>query len=323
MPGSGSRSELSSMRRAPRTGICEVLEAVSRQQIVGPVAEAREQLADLLRRAEDGRVLEITRHGRPEEAWQATWANLGPWLGVNLLIFGGSAAIGAAMRVAIESPSLAQEQTVVLILGAFVALLLLLLPPLSWGYVRFSLSALDGRARISEAFSGFAAFGACFTPMLGLGFAMFVLSLPGTVASQLLIYAGHPLIGFAASMLWSLLVMSRLYLAVFFLVDMEDEGVGPGQAIARAWSTTRGLTLRCGALMLATGIVSLAGFFVLVVGIIPASVIGWMLWFPRIGRSSVVPRGHESRRARAARVQRQAAARSGGSGSNGSSARRL
>jgi prevent-host-death family protein len=29
------------------------------------VAEARENFADLLRRAEDGRVLEITRHGRP------------------------------------------------------------------------------------------------------------------------------------------------------------------------------------------------------------------------------------------------------------------
>jgi len=29
------------------------------------VAEAREQFADLLRRAENGRVLEITRHGRP------------------------------------------------------------------------------------------------------------------------------------------------------------------------------------------------------------------------------------------------------------------
>lgn len=189
------------------------------------------------------------------EAWTATWAGFPLWLGAGIVL--AAAAVLAVFTV----------------LG-----IPLLLPALYWGGVLFLLNMLDGRAAFRDLFAGFSSYGATLVTMLPLLFLLFLLSLPGQAVQAIgewMESLAVAVTGWGVNVAWTFLVLVRLYFAPFLVVD---RGMGAIESLQVSWSATRGLTGRLVLLLLLTYVVGLVGFFALIVGLIPASVIASLMW---------------------------------------------
>jgi uncharacterized membrane protein len=188
------------------------------------------------------------------EAWAATWANFWLLLGVGIVF--------ALLLLA----------SAVTIVGIF-----LLIPVFSYGYVRFMLNVIDGTARFSDLFAGFQDYGRALLSMLLLFVVTTLISGLGQSVSLIGSAAGLPVlegIGGLFSLAWTFFVMARLSFAWFYVVD---RGLGPVESLQASWDATTELKGACAALIVLPIVLILIGLLCLIVGVIPASMIAYLL----------------------------------------------
>lgn len=187
------------------------------------------------------------------------------------------AAPGVALGVVVAA-------FVVHLLGALVWLgWLIVTPVLAWGLARFALDAQRGDARFDAVWSGFSRFGEAWA---GMGVVLFV-ALCASAPGALLLLGGF-LMGLAAELVgrargadlalqlaigaavfvaWAVVLVPRLALAPFFVVD---RGLDGWEAVQASWRAMRGQALR-GAALAGISLVALGlGALLFGVGVIPA-----------------------------------------------------
>lgn len=203
------------------------------------------------------------------EAWAATWANFWLLLGANI-VFG-----------------LLLITSAVTIVGIF-----LLIPVFSYGYVRFMLNVIDGKGRFSDLFSGFQDYGRALLSMLILFVLTTLISGLGQAINLIGSSAGLPVleaVGGLFSLAWTFFVMARLSFAWFYAVD---QGLGPVESLQASWDATTELKGACAALIILPIVLILIGVLCLIVGVIPASMIAYLLpasaYRQMVGRRSAV-----------------------------------
>jgi len=188
------------------------------------------------------------------EAWAATWANFGLLLAVSLV--GGLLVLASTVTV----------------VGIF-----LLVPVFAWGGIRFMLNVIDGRAEFGDLFSGFADYGRSLLSMLLLFVLSSLISALGQSLSLIGTAAGLSVlegVGAIVNLAWTFLVMARLNFAWFYAVD---QGLGPVEALQASWDITAELKGNCAALIVMSLVVILIGLLCLIIGVIPASMIAYLL----------------------------------------------
>jgi hypothetical protein len=188
------------------------------------------------------------------EAWAATWANFGLLLGVGVVA------------------TLLMLASTVTVVGIF-----LLVPVFAWGLIRFMLNVIDGRAEFSDLFSGFQDYGRVLLAMLILFALSSLISALGQSLSLIGTAAGLPAleaIGTVVNLAWTFLVMARLNFAWFYAVD---QGLGPVEALQASWDATSELKGNCAALIVMSLVVIIIGVLCLIIGVIPASMIAYLL----------------------------------------------
>jgi uncharacterized membrane protein len=188
------------------------------------------------------------------EAWAATWANFGLLLGVSIVF------------------ALLLVTSAVTIVGLF-----LLIPVFSYGYVRFMLNVIDGKGQFSDLFSGFQDYGRALLSMLLLFVLTSLISGLGQAMNLIGSAAGLPVleaVGGLFSLGWTFFVMARLSFAWFYAVD---QGLGPVESLQASWDATTELKGACAALIILPIILILIGLLCLIVGVIPASMIAYLL----------------------------------------------
>ena len=188
------------------------------------------------------------------EAWAATWANFGLLLGVSLV--GGLLVLLSTVSV----------------VGIF-----LLVPVFAWGGIRFILNVIDGQAEFADLFSGFQDYGRSLLSMLLLFVLSSLISALGQALNLIATAANVPLleaVGTIVNLLWTFLVMARLNFAWFYAVD---RGLGPVEALQASWDATSELKGSCAALIVMSLVVIVIGLLCLIVGLIPASMIAYLL----------------------------------------------
>ncbi len=188
------------------------------------------------------------------EAWAATWANFGLLLGVSLV--GGLLVLASTLTG----------------VGIF-----LLVPVFAWGGIRFMLNVVDGRAEFADLFTGFQDYGRSLLSMLLLFVLSSLISAIGQALSLIGSLSQAPVleaVGTIVNLLWTLLVMARLNFAWFYAVD---QGLGPVEALQASWDATSELKGNCAALIVMSLVVIVIGLLCLIVGVIPASMIAYLL----------------------------------------------
>ncbi len=188
------------------------------------------------------------------EAWADTWANFPLWLGV--LIVWTLATLVAALTV----------------IGIF-----LVVPVLAWGMFLFFLKMRDGGAQFGDAFSGFSRYGAALGPILVFSFVSILIGLPGQILTQVgsiqqrwMLYA----VGLVLSLVVAFLVNPRLSFAPFLIVE---RGLGGVEALRSSWGLTDRVKWKLIGLVLLSGVVVTAGLLAFIVGVIPASVMAYLM----------------------------------------------
>ena len=205
------------------------------------------------------------------DAWEDTWRNFPLWLGVMLVAFVAFVVSGLT------------------VIGIF-----LVWPVLGWGMARFYLNMTDQDASFGDLFSGFSNYGAALVGPLLLGVAMYALSLVGQSVQLVGQMTGAPeviFIGIFVNLAWTFGVMVRLYFGILYLVDRD---FGPVEAMQASWEGTQGQTFKLIGLLLLNVVVILAGLLVFLVGVIPASVMAYLMWtsaYRQISRRPAQPAG--------------------------------
>ena len=209
-----------------------------------------------------------------KEAWAALLRNVGPLFGAALLVAGmGLGLIIVLGALAAVWPGAGA----LLVLGL---LYVVVTPMLGWGAIKFSLNAIDGRARVGDIFGIFERLGARLGSTMLLWLILLVLSLPGSLPQWIVQLRGSPdltLFGLAYlwNIAWNVLVTIRLLFSFFFLVEGE---MGALDALRSSWDCTRSNWLRLVGLFVVSIGIAIAGMLALLVGIIPASVVVWLLY---------------------------------------------
>ena len=189
------------------------------------------------------------------EAWARTWASFPLWLGFGVLW------TLAVIAVSVTGVGL-----------------IFAVPVLFWGGYVFVLHMYDGGAALRDMFAGFSRYGEALGSMLGYTLLTVLLSIPGYVVSQIGA-ASQDLtliaVGYAIAIVLSIFVASRLNFVPFLVID---RGLGLGEAIRQSWDRTSPLIWKVAGL---TGVMFLLGLFgtlALLIGIIPATVMGFLIW---------------------------------------------
>jgi uncharacterized membrane protein len=139
------------------------------------------------------------------------------------------------------------------------------------------LNVIDGRAEFADLFCGFQDYGRSLLSMLLLFVLSSLISALGQALSLIGTAANLPLlegIGTIVNLAWTFLVMARLNFAWFYAVD---QGFGPVEALQASWDATAELKGNCAALIVMSLVVIIIGLLCLVVGVIPASMIAYLL----------------------------------------------
>jgi hypothetical protein len=186
------------------------------------------------------------------DAWQACWANFPLWLGVGI--------VGTIINWIAG----------ITIIGYFIVT-----PVLMYGWTKFLLNMLErDRAEFNDLFAGFSNFGAALVPMLATFMLMVVPVIPmmvGAVAeSEVLIGLGGVIMA-----AFYLVVIPRIGFAFFFIVE---RGMGAGEAVRASWEATKGQWLTVFGLCLLAGVVTMAGYIALIIGVIPATQIAYLMF---------------------------------------------
>jgi uncharacterized membrane protein len=134
------------------------------------------------------------------------------------------------------------------VLGSALTLigLFVLVPVLAWGAVHALLRMHDGGGRFADLFSGFERYGSALVASVAWYLCNLVISL-----------------------------MLRLSFAYFYIVDQRMDAI---EAYRSSWTHTRGQGFQIFLLFVASIAIGVAGFFLLVVGLIPASAVMMFAW---------------------------------------------
>jgi hypothetical protein len=151
----------------------------------------------------------------------------------------------------------------VTVIGYFVVV-----PVLGWGMIRFLLNLHDGTARVSDIFSGFSRYGAVLGRFLLIGLVLMVAGL----MSESVVFVGQylksgplQLLGWLIYLVAFVLVLSRLYFALFFAVDKDMAAL---EALSASWEATRGKGLKVAALLFVSGVFGMLGALALCIGLL-------------------------------------------------------
>lgn len=191
------------------------------------------------------------------DAWTHTWRNFPLWLGAGIVFL-----------------------LACLVSALFIVPILLVIPVLYWGSYAFTLKMHDGGAAVGDLFSGFSRYGAALAGMWAYFILSILLSVPGGVISQIGQTSSPPQLGWvglgnAVAIGIVLFVTSRLNFVPFLMVD---RGLSFGEAISLAWARTSQLKGKLALLTIAMMAVAFAGVIALLVGVIPAMVVGFLMW---------------------------------------------
>jgi uncharacterized membrane protein len=184
------------------------------------------------------------------EAWHATWANFGVLLGAGFVLL---------VLIIISAVS---------VIGIFV-----LVPIFAYGGTRLLLNALDGNPEFSDVFSGFSEYGRTLTHMLPLTLLLMLIGTVGNLVERMGT-AVTPLLGSLFILAWTFGISSRLGFAIYFAVD---RGLGAIESLRVAWETTASQKLNCAVLILLFFLVGFVGVLCLLIGVIPAIMVGSLL----------------------------------------------
>jgi hypothetical protein len=202
-----------------------------------------------------------------KDAWASLLRNFLPFLGLAGLLFLVSFGLSFLARIV---GSISQGA----MLLAFGLVYLVSVPVLLWGMVRFSLNAIDGRARVSDVLAIFDSLGSRLGKVLLLWLILLALSLPGSLPMFAVALSGGSgglfWAAWLCSIVWSLAVSLRFLFSFYFMVDGEMSAT---DALRSSWDRTRGNTLRLIGLFLVGFGIYLAGLLLLVVGVIPAAML--------------------------------------------------
>jgi len=160
----------------------------------------------------------------------------------------------------------------VTVVGLFLAC-----PVFVWGFFRFNLNAVDGRAEFADLFAGFGDYGRVVGTMLVLMGLMILVGMVGqsvSIVGAMTESGALQGLGILVNFVWSLTVMPRIAFAWYYAVDHE---MGPGEALNAAWAATDGQTGRCLVLGILTSVVMIMGVLFLLVGVIPAVMIAYLM----------------------------------------------
>lgn len=189
------------------------------------------------------------------DAWSNTWSNFPLWLGVGVVFV------------------LASLLSMATVIG-----LVLLLPVLCWGATRFVLAMHDGDVEFGDVFAGFSQYGTALRGFLVVGLVTFLIGLLGQsveLVGELQSNAEIARIGWLINLAVAIVILPRLYFAYFYVVD---RGMAPMESIRRSWDVTGPIKWKVVGLLLLSIVVVLVGLIALVVGVIPASVITYLMW---------------------------------------------
>src|SRR5262245_17570316 len=171
-----------------------------------------------------------------KEGWAATWSSFGLMFGVY--------TVG----------------TVLVLLSAITIVgLFLLVPVFVWGFFRFNLNAIDGRAEFADLFSGFGDYGRVVGTMLVLMGLMILIGMLGqllSIVGGIVDSAALQMAGVLLNFVWSLTVMPRLAFAWYYAIDRE---LGPSEALSAAWDATTGQTGSCLIIAILSSVVMIMG----------------------------------------------------------------
>lgn len=187
------------------------------------------------------------------DAWDNTWANLGLWLGVGLVG-------GMAMMLAI-----------ITILPA-----IFVVPVLVWGFTQFYLRMHDRSAEFADLFAGFSCYGRALGGMILFSLAWCTIWLPGQVIAQIGAQTENAAVSLIGLIL-NLATIGILPRLVFTPLLMVDRGLSCPDALTRSWQVTSKVKWKMIGLMFLQSLVMMAGIVVFIVGIIPASVMSYLL----------------------------------------------
>ncbi len=205
------------------------------------------------------------------DAWSSVLRNFGPFLGVGALSsLVGLVVFGLFGLLVTISPLIA--------LASMALLYVVLTPIFAWGLLRFSLSAIDGRARVGELFSIFERFWRRLAKIALIYLVALIVSLPGSLPQALAQGSERRwlvALTWVWLLVWSAAVSTRFSLAFYFVVDRELPVL---DALRSSWAWTRGNVLRfVGLFAVALGLV-LAGLLVFGIGLIPAALVIFQMW---------------------------------------------
>lgn len=189
------------------------------------------------------------------EAWAATWSSVGIWLSAGLVLV-TIATVAAFTLVGI----------------------LLLLPVLFWGTCLLSLNLVRGGAEFGDIFGGFANYGRVLGTMLIIVGLTFLISLGTNMLSMLMVASGSATVAWVGQ-LFALALAVYLNLRVYFApLIAVDQNLGGWQAVVASWRLTEGRILKLCGLALIVAAVGVVGLLLLVLGIVPAVVIGYLMF---------------------------------------------
>jgi len=188
------------------------------------------------------------------EAWSKTWSNFLLWLGVSFVWL---LALGVATFT---------------VVGIF-----LVVPVLFWGMFRFYLAMYDGDATFGDVFSGFSRYGNALWNMLVFFVVTVVVGIPGQIIAGVGQNADSlalQLIGILVNLGVTLLVSLRLWFAPMLIVDRDMNAV---DALRYSWDVTDRVKWKLIGIFILSILLPVLGVLALLVGVIPATVMAYLL----------------------------------------------
>jgi len=181
-----------------------------------------------------------------QDGFERTKLYLGPAIGV--LLLGGLLMVLSAVTV----------------IGYFLAV-----PVFGWGMIKFFLNMQDQRQpTLNDLFAGFSN----YWTVLGRMLLSMVIYIGLALLSESLVFVGQfmkstPLIvvGYVIYMAFFILVLSRFYFTLFFVVDRDMPAI---EALSASWRATEGKALKMFGLAMVAGLVGISGVIGLCVGVL-------------------------------------------------------
>ena len=156
--------------------------------------------------------------------------------------------------------------------------LFLLVPIFYWGWTAMLLNMVDGDAEIGDLFSGFNNYGQALIAMLAFYLVSFLFQIPSFALSMTDAALDMPalsVVGQLINLVVYAVVMPRLYMAPYYIVDQE---MGGFEAIKASWEATDGQWMTVILLTIVSTLVGAVGLLVLIIGILFTAPLATILW---------------------------------------------